>query len=214
MPLNSVMLTNGNLEPIKQIIKRHRFGAYVVEERSNGVFVINLDGSILSVCSKNNLGLYYEFIAQRASTYFPENVLILGFGTGTIARLLTNYCFSVKIVGVDFDSDVLDIYKNYFGVLDNVELHCLDVEKFLSLDSRKFDCIIVDLYCGLSFDKYFNSIGFYNLLKERLFFDGVVFQNFLNKKMANFGKSCASDVFFNNSLSSVSVGDNIVGLFH
>lgn len=80
-------------------------------------------------------GVWLYLIPQ----YKPKNVLMLGYGGGTAAKLITKFYGDVPITAVDF-SDVSEF------LLPNVTWIQADAKKWIHETDQKFDCIIVDLY--------------------------------------------------------------------
>lgn len=70
--------------------------------------------------------------------YKPENVLMLGYGGGTAAKLIRMFYGDVPITAVDF-SDVSEF------LIDGVEWVNQDAKEYVKT-APKFDCVIVDLY--------------------------------------------------------------------
>lgn len=70
--------------------------------------------------------------------YKPKNVLMLGYGGGTAAKLIRMFHGAVPITAVDF-SDVSEF------LIDGVEWVKEDAKKYVK-NAPKFDCVIVDLY--------------------------------------------------------------------
>src|ERR1041385_6778137 len=118
---------------------------YKVEERKS-----NVSGKIEVVYSKGKLvldsahvnysfgGLHEGF--QKAFFQFKikereiKNVLILGFGSGSVASILQDeYGKEINIVGVEKDLEVIELAKKYFSIekYKNLALHCEDAFDFV-----------------------------------------------------------------------------------
>jgi len=120
-----------------------------------------------------------------------QNILILGLGGGTLAKLLRKKYPDAKITGVEIDPIMIELGKKYLD-LDKykIEIKIQDVNK---LEFIKYDLVIVDMYAGDDFPKEFESDEFLNKLKKfpiviinRLYFgdkrpDTVRFGNRLEK---------------------------------
>lgn len=86
-----------------------------------------------------------------------ENILILGLGGGTLAKLLRKKYPESKIVGIEIDPIMIELGKKYL-YLDkyNVEIKIQDAFKFLEKNTKKYDLVIVDTYLG---DKVVEIVG-------------------------------------------------------
>jgi spermidine synthase len=99
-------------------------------------------------------GCIWDLIALPAM-YRPqqsiENVLMLGFGAGTVARKLRELIEPERIVGIDLDPIHLSIADGFFECSDGCELVAADAvewvqEEAAEADAAQFDLIIDDLY--------------------------------------------------------------------
>lgn len=70
--------------------------------------------------------------------YKPKNVLMLGYGGGTAAKLIRMFYGDVPITAVDF-SDVSEF------LIDGVEWVEADAKEYVKT-APKFDCVVVDLF--------------------------------------------------------------------
>ena len=113
-----------------------------------------------------------------------KDVLILGFGTGSVAYLLKEkYNLECNIVGVEMDQVVIDLAYKYFNIkrFKNLELVCDDAFKFVQTCKKKFDVIIVDIFIDDSVPKRFHEKEFLKYLDGLLLNKGILFFN----KIAN-----------------------------
>lgn len=120
-----------------------------------------------------------------------KNILILGLGGGTLAKLLRKKYPNAKITGVEIDPIMIELGKKYLE-LDkyNVDIKIEDTNKF---KFGEYDLVIVDMYSGDNFPKEFESEEFLKKLTKyktviinRLYFgdkrpDTVRFGNKLEK---------------------------------
>lgn len=78
-----------------------------------------------------------------------ENVLILGFGAGSIASLLYDeYKINCNIIGVEKDEKIINIAKKYFKTDKYKKLKILnaDAYDYVLNSTEVFDLIIFDVY--------------------------------------------------------------------
>lgn len=77
-----------------------------------------------------------------------SNVLILGLGCGTAARIISQKYPHAKITGVEIDPIMIDIGKKYFALdkIPNLKILVKDARHFRSIG--RFDLVLVDIYVG------------------------------------------------------------------
>jgi hypothetical protein len=99
-------------------------------------------------------GCIWDLIALPA-LYRPkgsiENVLMLGFGAGTVARKLRELVKPERIVGIELDPIHLSIADGFFECADGCDLVAADAvewvqEEAAEADAAQYDLIIDDLY--------------------------------------------------------------------
>jgi len=77
-----------------------------------------------------------------------DNVLVLGFGAGCVVPLIRGYNAECSIVGVEIDSKVIELARNYFGIDEfrNTQVVHGDAVDYLARCRKAFDIIIVDIF--------------------------------------------------------------------
>lgn len=173
----------------------------VTVERRNGTVtpyleVLLVDGKyVLDTSSVNYSYGGLHKVVQRAFTYFNikklefENVLVLGFGAGSVASILTEeYGMRCKITGIEKDEVVIDLAKRYFNIdrFKNLELIHESAYTYVQRTDNKFDLIIMDVFVDETVPKMFHEETFLKHLDRLLSNNGVLFYNFMtshgNKK--------------------------------
>ena len=107
--------------------------------------------------------------------------MILGFGAGSVAKVIRKKWSKVKITGVEIDPMVIKIAKEYFKVdeIPNLQIINKDAEVFIKETKKKFDLVLVDCYQGYKIPQIFENKKFLTSLKKisevvlinRLFWD-------------------------------------------
>jgi spermidine synthase len=154
----------------------------IVDTRSFGVCLI-LDGKIQS--SERDEFIYHEALVHPAmlSHARPEVVFIAGGGEGATLREVLVHKTVKRVVMVDIDRQVIDICRRYLsfshrGSFDDsrLELHFADARRYLQEINDKFDVVIIDLVEPLEEGPacLLYTREFYQLVKERLSFEGIV----------------------------------------
>lgn len=99
----------------------------------------------------------------------PRNVLILGLGAGTIARLLVERFGPLPIVGVEREPRVVELGRSHFGLdMPNLEIVVADAFQFVGEASISFDLICVDLYDGIVLARGVTAKPFLRRVKDLL----------------------------------------------
>ena len=120
-----------------------------------------------------------------------KNVLILGLGGGTAARIISENFPEAKIVGVEIDKEIIRLGKRYFkvGKIPSLKIVCTNaieyVEKVKSTiknskleeNQHGFDLIVVDIYLGEKVPEKAKSKEFLERLKKILAKNGVIIFN-------------------------------------
>lgn len=119
-----------------------------------------------------------------------KEILILGLGGGSVAKVLRGRSKKTRITGVEIDPLMVNFGKNYLG-LDNskVKIEIDDAKKWLLENKKKFDLIIVDVYQGRIYPSFFESDLFLKSLKSHLVVGGIVVFNRLYNSHLDVRKS-------------------------
>jgi len=95
-----------------------------------------------------------------------KNILILGLGGGTLAKLLRKKYPEAKITGIEIDPIMIELGKKYLKLDDyNIDIKVADVNSY-NLYTNRFDLVIVDMYSGDNFPKEFESEEFLKKLSK------------------------------------------------
>ena len=136
----------------------HRTPGVVVRKREGGL-ALEIAGSWASQWrhSTPSTGMVWDVLAMpalalpqlRCASPLPPAVLILGFGGGSVARLLRALSPGAHIVGVEREAGVLRAARQHFdlGRL-GVEVRHADARHFLARCRRRFDLVVDDLFVG------------------------------------------------------------------
>jgi spermidine synthase len=109
-----------------------------------------------------------------------DNVLILGFGAGSVAYvILEKLKMNCHIIGVEKDSKVISLGYKYFNTqrFKNTEIVCADAYDYLMENKKHFDLIIVDVYIGNLVPEKMESAEFIDRLKNSIKDKGMVIFN-------------------------------------
>ncbi len=144
-----------------------------------------MDGTLASLLRPDRVtsGPVWDAMAAPLLALPPghsRQLLMLGVGGGSVARLARALLPSVHIVGVERDQEVLDVARRDFG-LDALamELVVEDARDFLEREQRLFDVVVEDLFGGSlgSLHKPDWLLDEYSLLTRRVAPGGVLISN-------------------------------------
>lgn len=106
-----------------------------------------------------------------------RNALILGYGGGTVAKLLKKNWQDIDIEGVDIDPVIVELGKKYLGD-QKINIKIGDASDYVKLKpAGSYDLVIVDLYNGDKFPEKFEKESFLKITKKLLTKDGIAVFN-------------------------------------
>lgn len=111
-----------------------------------------------------------------------QNVLILGLGGGTVAKLVSQFWPEAKMVGVEIDPVVISLGRKYFDLdkIPNLKIIDQDAVKFIFHQQstiNHYSLILVDVYLGDKVPQSFETEEFLIRIKKLLTLGGVVIFN-------------------------------------
>jgi 2-polyprenyl-3-methyl-5-hydroxy-6-metoxy-1,4-benzoquinol methylase len=120
-----------------------------------------------------------------------NDVLILGFGTGSIAEIIGKFKPGCAIDGVEIDEKVLELGRRYFNTRspDNVTIHCAPAEKFIEDCRKQYDLIVIDVFLDMIVPPEIETEHFLicvrNSLKPQgmVIFNKVLYTRSINEQM-------------------------------
>jgi spermidine synthase len=136
-------------------------------------------GQVAVVWNKGLKELY------KLPTWLPNQVLLLGLGAGSNAKVVSRLWPKSQMVGVELDPIMVEIGNKYFGLgeMGNLTIHLEDALDYTTKMTQKtqnsFDLILVDLYQGEDYPSKFEGHKFLSCLATLLCPKGVVIFNCL-----------------------------------
>jgi spermidine synthase len=115
-----------------------------------------------------------------------KNILVLGFGLGSVVELLHAKNCTEKITAYENNPLVLAWLDKYYN-LGNIQLHTDSAENLAHLESN-YDLILVDLFLDDQCPEFLNNLAYWTQLKTHLSPSGMLIWNTLipTKPNANF----------------------------
>lgn len=147
----------------------------------------NVAFGVQSVYKKDTLltGYYYDYglaapLFIKGATFDRKlNMLILGLGTGTYAKLCKKFFPNTQTDGVEIDQKIVDLSKEYFELQDEeARIFVNDGRAFLkSKEAGKYDVIMVDAYRDITIPFHMTTKEFFSQVKKHLLPGGVLIIN-------------------------------------
>lgn len=172
-----------------RVVRSLGFGNYI---QVNG---LTQSGGVVEQIWKSTLKKIDNISKAWPNKNLVNNILVLGLGGGTLAKLLRKKYPNAKITGVEIDEVMIELGKKYLDLGKyNVDIKIEDAKTF---QLKKYDLVIVDMYTGDNFPKEFESELFLKKLSKfpiviinRLYYgdkrpDTVRFGNKLEKVFKN-----------------------------
>lgn len=192
------------LSYLKEIQLEHRSSI------DNENLIVCLTQGRLQLCTENAIysfadkyDNFYNIFKQINWDYNFEEILILGFGLGSIPYMLeNNFKKRMNYTGIEIDAEVIDLASKYVVqyLQSPISLVQADAAVFTELTNETYDMICVDVFIDDMIPPKFRTEEFLSLLQTRLNKNGVILYNMLalheqDKK--------ASQLFFNKHFSRV-----------
>ncbi|MCJ7752794.1 MAG: fused MFS/spermidine synthase, partial [Armatimonadetes bacterium] len=144
-----------------------RYNYLQVAEAGN-TRVLVVDWGAFSVYEPNEFRTHqyfdYLLLAPLLRAEHPRdwlhNVLIVGLGSGTVSKQITQAYGPLSIDGVEIDPEIVTLGRRYFDMKEpNLQVHVTDGRAFLGTSGRTYDWVVVDAYQG-------SDIPFHLVTKE------------------------------------------------
>lgn len=167
--VHPLIIEQGKGEVLKHIEVRIDRGKYT------------LDGNIVNY----SFGSLYTLF-DNAFNYFNlrrkeiNSALILGFGAGSVADIITKkYNSECRIIGVEKDGKVLEYAYKYFNLINynNLRIVKTDAIQYVKNCEDKYDLIVIDLFIENRVPVEAKQIEFLRNIKDILKPNSIVFFN-------------------------------------
>lgn len=133
---------------------------------SNGIKMLNTKEANFSF---GNGYMVFEEAMKYTTTAISKakNILILGFGCGSILHLLEKkFKYTGNLVGVEYDKEILRLFHKHFAQAYTLKpvLHTKDALDFLEKSTETYSMLFIDLFHELDNSPLLNSLQFRNAL--------------------------------------------------
>ena len=124
---------------------------------------------------------FFEAFEKINLDNFPiKNVLILGFGLGSIPTMLEkNFGKKYNYTAVEIDESVIYLASKYAipQLESNIEIICADAFAFVMQCEQKFDLVCMDVFLDVIVPGEFEQTDFLEKLKSLVKEDGILMYN-------------------------------------
>jgi len=147
---------------------------------SKGRYQLCVKNAIYSFEDKyDNFWDTFEEIDLR--TLDGKEILILGFGMGSIPLMLERKGVKAKFTGVEYDEQVIYLFNKYLAdeIASPITIIQADAKIFMEVNEQKFDLIAMDVFVEDQIPTHFLSVKFLKQLKDGLKTKGLLIWNHL-----------------------------------
>ena len=119
---------------------------------------------------------------KKAGKWTYHDVLILGFGLGSIPKMLEdNFKLQLNYTAVEIDDVIIDMVSDYVipHLQSSIQMIHADAHQFMQVNDQDFDLICVDVFLDEIIPDQFKTKDFLQLLSNSLSENGLVLFNML-----------------------------------
>ena len=119
---------------------------------------------------------FYDAVAVFPELMEKDDILILGFGTGTVSGKIEAFYPDVFVEGVEIDPKVVELAREYFGLRESEKLvvHVDDARHFVQITPRKYSIIFNNTINAKFIPFHLVTKEFFELSSNKLDEDGVL----------------------------------------
>lgn len=143
-----------------------------------------------------------------------NNALILGFGAGSIAKILWNEKgYKTQITGVDYEPLMFELAEKYGNIKQFNQIQCIqsDAAAYLQACKDQFDVVFVDLFVEREVPSSCLNAKFMNHLKACLNQNGlIVWNNLIDNDLKDHITSLANKSELHTTEAKQITRDNLV----
>jgi spermidine synthase len=121
-------------------------------------------------------------LLMRDESRFPDNVLLIGLGAGSLAKFLYHYCPFTHLTVVEIEPRVVSAAREYFRLPvdpDRLDIVIGDGAEFVRTTGETFDLIMVDGFNEHGHTGELNTLPFYQACRARLSDQGLLVANLI-----------------------------------
>lgn len=126
-------------------------------------------------------GLYYDlallshFFLRPMPNKESVPILVLGFATGTFAKLSRHFFPESQIDGVEIDPEIINLGRKYFALKDDdAKVYVEDGRVFLTKTDKKYKIVFLDAFQDVTYPFHMATQEFFFQIAKHLEEDGVL----------------------------------------
>ncbi len=169
----------------KPLVETESVYNYLLVKENDGVRTLSTHvvlGTQSMYSPKSGLtGLYYDlallsyFFLKPSGDEKSIPVLILGFATGTFAKLSRQFFPQTLIDGVEIDPEIVRLGRKYFDLqADDADVYVEDGRIFVKRTEKKYRVIFLDAFQDVTYPFHMATREFFDELAHKLSDDGVL----------------------------------------
>ncbi|WP_235296652.1 spermidine synthase [Portibacter marinus] len=191
-----------------------------VDSSVNPELYVCLSKGRYQLCVKNAIYSFEDkydnfwdtFAMLDLGDFIGKDILILGFGLGSIPKMLEMKGLKAHFTGVEYDEQIIYLFHKYMAdkIEAPLEIIQADAEIFMKLNERKYDMIAMDVFVEDLIPNQFLQPAFLTDLKNGLSDNGLLIWNHLyhyekdRKAADNFFEDTFQKIFTNASFIQTS----------
>jgi spermidine synthase len=147
---------------------------------SRGRYQLCVENAIYSFADKYD-NFWDTFEQLDVTELQDKNILILGFGLGSIPFMLEKMGVTAHFTGVEYDEMVTYLFNKYVAddIESPLEIVTADARIFMELNERKYDMIAMDVFVEDLIPDFFLDEYFIEQLRDSLTENGILIWNHL-----------------------------------
>ena len=122
---------------------------------------------------------YLNFSKMKVS-----NILILGFGIGSVVKDLQKYFGSIEIDAIENNGQIVEWFYKYYQS-ENIQIHHQSAEDLCIFNSKKYGVIIVDVFIDRHIPEFVFEPSIFKDLEGLLSDLGIIIWNTLPVNQSN-----------------------------
>lgn len=155
---------------------RSKYNGLLEVRTIHGVKVLDTENTNFGYGSLDQL--WQETFARFKTKPFDQ-ALVLGLGAGNVIQLIREKHPQGSIFAVDIDPVIVQLAGKEFGLdhWPDVHLICTDALDYICATRRRFDTIIIDLFCDQHLPDFLEHAAFWLFVSRRLQPQGSIVWN-------------------------------------
>jgi len=153
---------------------------------------VHIDGAHVNYSFGSLHQVFRKAIKQEIKTIkSAKTMLILGFGAGSIAKIIRNEygLKNLQMVGIELEPTMINLAREYAEINDfeDIEIQICDAQAFMSHNKKQFDLVMIDLFIEKTIPSFCFESPFIAQIESAMYPNALLIWNTLNNNgMKNF----------------------------